>query len=136
MAEYAVERWSQPGDWVLDPFCGFGTTLVVAERLGRNAVGVEVHAQRAAFAASRACNVVHGDCAELAPGAWPAFALLLTSPPYDSGIRPVVWRIGEALQRVFTLQDDVVRINTGDTEAALGYHHSHLLVFRHGHGSA
>ncbi len=33
---------TEPGDWVLDPFAGTGTTLVVAEQLGRNAVGMEI----------------------------------------------------------------------------------------------
>lgn len=31
-----------PGDWVLDPFAGTGTTLVVASQLGRHSVGVEL----------------------------------------------------------------------------------------------
>jgi len=33
---------SNPGDCVLDPFCGSGTTAVVAYQLGRNYVGVEI----------------------------------------------------------------------------------------------
>lgn len=36
---------SNPGDWILDPFCGSGTTLDVAQRLGRNAVGIEINFQ-------------------------------------------------------------------------------------------
>ena len=32
---------SDPGDWVLDPFVGSGTTLLVAKRLGRNCVGID-----------------------------------------------------------------------------------------------
>ncbi len=36
---------TQPGDWVLDPFAGTGTTLVVAEQLGCNAVGIEIDPQ-------------------------------------------------------------------------------------------
>ena len=32
---------SDPGDVVLDPFCGSGTTCVVAERLGRRWIGME-----------------------------------------------------------------------------------------------
>jgi DNA modification methylase len=39
--QHVIERYSRPGDWVLDPFCGFGTTLVVAERLGREPLGFE-----------------------------------------------------------------------------------------------
>lgn len=32
VAEHVIERYSAPGDWIIDPFCGFGTTLAVAER--------------------------------------------------------------------------------------------------------
>lgn len=35
---------TDPGDWVLDPFAGSGTTLRVAELLGRNAVGLDLYA--------------------------------------------------------------------------------------------
>lgn len=37
-----IRRYTQPGDWVLDPFCGSGTTLFVARRLGRNGIGVDL----------------------------------------------------------------------------------------------
>lgn len=36
-----VESSSRPGDWVLDPFLGSGTTAVVCEKLGRQWVGIE-----------------------------------------------------------------------------------------------
>jgi site-specific DNA-methyltransferase (adenine-specific) len=36
---------SKPGDLVLDPFCGSGTTGVVAARLGRRFVGFEIESQ-------------------------------------------------------------------------------------------
>ncbi|WP_324726087.1 site-specific DNA-methyltransferase [Actomonas aquatica] len=36
-----VESSSRPGDWVLDPFFGSGTTGVVCERLGRHWIGIE-----------------------------------------------------------------------------------------------
>lgn len=37
-----IETLSAPGDVVLDPFCGSGTTLVEARRLGRSAIGVDL----------------------------------------------------------------------------------------------
>ena len=53
LAEFVVARFSNPGDWVLDPFCGFGTTLVAAQNLGRQAIGFEKDPQRGVFAAKR-----------------------------------------------------------------------------------
>lgn len=87
VAQHVIERFSRPGEWVLDPFCGFGTTLVVAERLGRHGVGFELDEQRAAFAARRLGHpdrVVPGRSEDVPAGGWPPFNLLLTSPPYGS----------------------------------------------------
>ena len=36
-----VETLTMPGDWVLDPYLGSGTTLAVCARLGRNAIGID-----------------------------------------------------------------------------------------------
>ena len=37
-----IETFSNPGDWVIDPFVGGGTTLVEAMALGRNALGIDI----------------------------------------------------------------------------------------------
>ena len=38
-----IEQFSEPGDTVLDPFCGSGTTLVEASLLGRNSIGTDIN---------------------------------------------------------------------------------------------
>jgi DNA modification methylase len=40
---------SKPGDTVLDPFAGAGTALLVADQLGRDAIGVELNPEYAAL---------------------------------------------------------------------------------------
>ena len=41
LLERIVSASSAPGDVVLDPFCGSGTTLVAAEKLGRQWIGMD-----------------------------------------------------------------------------------------------
>jgi site-specific DNA-methyltransferase (adenine-specific) len=41
LCRHYIENSSAPGDLVLDPFMGSGTTVVAALRAGRRAVGVE-----------------------------------------------------------------------------------------------
>lgn len=40
--EHFIAASSNPGDWVLDPFCGCATTMVAAERLGRQWAGIDI----------------------------------------------------------------------------------------------
>jgi site-specific DNA-methyltransferase (adenine-specific) len=48
-----VQLASNPGDVVLDPFCGSGTTLVAAQGLGRRWIGIDSNPQAIAIARQR-----------------------------------------------------------------------------------
>ena len=43
LAEFFIKCCCPPGGFVLDPFAGSGTTVVVARRLGRRAAGLDIH---------------------------------------------------------------------------------------------
>jgi SAM-dependent methyltransferase len=97
VAAHAITHYTQPGDLVLDPMCGIGTTLVEAVHLGRRAVGIEyephwVDVARANLDLARDAGVdhdarvFHGDARQLAsllPAEYVGqAALVVTSPPY------------------------------------------------------
>ena len=42
LPEWFIKLFTKPGDTVLDPFLGSGTTSVVAGQLGRNSIGIEI----------------------------------------------------------------------------------------------
>lgn len=85
LAESVIADASSPGDVVLDPFAGYGTTLVVAERLGRRAVGVELLPANVATTLARTsgkATVTTGDARRLTDHVSGPVDLVLTSPPY------------------------------------------------------
>jgi site-specific DNA-methyltransferase (adenine-specific) len=48
-----IRYWSNPGDLVLDPFAGAGTTAVAAKRLGRRYIAIEIDPSFHALSAAR-----------------------------------------------------------------------------------
>jgi DNA modification methylase len=97
--EKFIKLFSHKGETVLDPFCGSGTTNVVALQLKRSSIGIDVNRRsvemtyerlrataRNLFADDEAPThhrVVHGSCLEVLP-LMPAgtIDLIVTSPPY------------------------------------------------------
>jgi tRNA G10 N-methylase Trm11 len=97
LAREAIRRYTRPGQLLVDPMCGIGTSLVEAIHLGRHAIGVELEPRWAALAAA---NIQHaesqgatgtavalqGDARQLSRGLLKRYegecALVLTSPPY------------------------------------------------------
>ena len=64
LVEHFLKEYTQAGDSVLDPFAGYGTTLIVAERLGRVPFGVELIEEKVNFARSKLARperLIQGD---------------------------------------------------------------------------
>jgi hypothetical protein len=97
LAAALIHDYTEPGDWVLDPLAGVGTTLIEAIHAGRNGLGVEIEPgwvalARANIAQARRqggtgiARVIAADATRL-PRGIPTnlrgrFQLVLTSPPY------------------------------------------------------
>ena len=77
-----IKACSNPGEVVLDPFVGSGTTLAVAKKLGRQWVGFEISHEYACQARARIKSIEVGD-----PLVGPADPL--TSAPPTSDGRPL-----------------------------------------------
>ncbi|SBV28260.1 DNA methylase [Micromonospora krabiensis] len=105
IAAHAVTAYTQPGDLVLDPMCGIGTTLVEAIHAGRDAIGVEYESRWSDIAdanikhahtqgATGRAGVIRGDATSLlslVPGALTGqVALVVTSPPYGPTVHGLV----------------------------------------------
>jgi DNA modification methylase len=84
--EHFLTEFTDSGDTVLDPFAGFGTTLRVAERMGREAYGIEYDADIASFAREQVDHperVIHGDALDVENyNHVPLVDCCFTSPPY------------------------------------------------------
>ena len=115
IAARAIEAYTSPGDLVVDPMCGVGTTLVEAMHLGRDAIGVEYEDRWATLAeanlaharsqgASGHGEVVVGDARHLPGAVDPAVrglvALVLTSPPYGPSLHGQVRAAGQGDREV------------------------------------
>jgi hypothetical protein len=87
LVERMVECYSRETEWVLDPFCGFGTTLAVCARMNRNAIGFEKDAALYSYTQQNVkppCAVNHDRAENIGAYPYPKFQLLLTSPPFRS----------------------------------------------------
>lgn len=85
LVERFLAEHTRPGDLVFDPFAGYGTTLRVAEAMGRRAYGIERDPARVAHARSLLRDpqaVVCADARRLLALAVPPVDFSITSPPY------------------------------------------------------
>lgn len=105
LAAHAITSYTAPGDLVLDPMCGSGTTLVEAVRSGRDALGVDIEPRFTTLAeanlrlaaehgATAWAKVATGDATrllDLVPASSVGkVGLVLTSPPYGRATHGLV----------------------------------------------
>lgn len=87
LVEHFLEKYTRAGDVVLDPFAGYGTTLLVAEEMGRIGYGLEFTKRKARYVQGLLQHperIIHGDARRLAEYGFPSINLCLTSPPYTT----------------------------------------------------
>jgi SAM-dependent methyltransferase len=87
LVEFFLNEFTKTGDIVLDPFAGYGTTLLVAESMGRSGYGIEYSENKARYVQGlldQPGHLIHGDARKLLEYDLPDFDLCLTSPPYTN----------------------------------------------------
>ena len=149
LAVRVLETFSSPGDTVLDPFVGLGTTFAAGSQTGRSVIGIESNPERVAHVrrsiapphvliASRAQDV---DLAALPP-----IGLLYCSPPYPTvhlrdepwgptyfeDMRDIFQRLGTRVQPDGRIVVEVSNVRTNDGFRPLVAQFAQLLgeVFR------
>jgi DNA modification methylase len=87
MLEHFIREYTTEGQIVFDPFAGFGTTLLVAEEMGRIGYGIEFSKPKADYVRGVIAHphrLIEGDSRKLLEYDLPNFDLCLTSPPYTN----------------------------------------------------
>jgi hypothetical protein len=83
LVEYFIHQFTQPDDIVFDPFAGLGTTLFVAEDMGRIPYGIEADERRYEYIRSQLAakdNIVLGNSRNLDKFHLPNIDFVVTSP--------------------------------------------------------
>ena len=144
LVELVLATYSKEGDWVLDPFSGWGTTVHAAQRMGRNGVGFEVDSERAAYAnkALKEPNkIINARIETIDTLEMPKFDLVFTSPPYVTlrleddawgvtyfdDMRSIFGKIHRTLKPTATVVMEVSNIRTPDGVRPLAWQMGELL---------
>jgi DNA modification methylase len=142
LARRLIETYTRPGDWILDPMSGIGTTGVEAVHQGRHYVGIELEARFARWqrenlelarrqGAPGRFAVLQGDARRLnepadaitASGRPPMVDAVITSPPYGDRLRPKRSHASQGLRQLIqkgTFRRDILPGSYGDGTANIG----------------
>ncbi len=87
LVEFCVNEFTEKGQVIFDPFAGYGTTLLVAEEMGRIGYGIEYSKPKADYVQKLLeypKYLIHGDSRRLMDYELPPIDLCFTSPPYTN----------------------------------------------------
>lgn len=129
LARRIVEEYSSPGDLVVDPMCGIGTTIVEGASLARRCIGIDLEQRWIEIAHSNIAAAVTGShhrFAEVRPGDASRLSeslgslsgsvdLIATSPPYACDVATVdkrAWHSGGSLKSAesYNYSDDTANL--------------------------
>lgn len=68
LPEKFIKAFSKKGDKIFDPFAGFGTTLLSAQKLGRIGIGIEYDDKKVQWLKPQLItpnNIIHGSSLEI-----------------------------------------------------------------------
>jgi len=97
LAQEFIEFFTKPGETVLDPMAGTGSTLIAALRAGRNSYGIELNPKYAEIAkqiieeernsvgdsiSNLKSQIINGNATQAVNYQLPIIDYILTSPPY------------------------------------------------------
>ena len=87
LVENCINEFTEKGQIVFDPFAGYGTTLLLAEEMGRVGYGIEFSKAKAKYVQGlleHPEQLIHGDSRNFKDYDLPLIDLCLTSPPYTN----------------------------------------------------
>lgn len=125
-----IEKYTRPGEWVLDQMMGSGTTLIECKLLGRNSIGVDVNIDSVMIAKDRLnfdyastnmpdaeIRTFVGDARKLARLQDDSIDLIATHPPYTYIIRYSNGNIAGDLSNTRSIEEYVRAIEDVATES-------------------
>lgn len=86
LLEFLIKSYSEKNDTIFDPFCGFGSTIQVAEKLNRVGYGMEIDLDRYNYGLEKInnkSNFINDNILNIDNYSFPEFNLCITSPTYS-----------------------------------------------------
>jgi DNA modification methylase len=120
-----IEIYTKPGDIILDPFCGSGSTIIAAQNLDRQGIGFEIKSEFVTLAEERlqmgnpkhshnnTLRIFNEDARNLSKHVKPdSIDLIITSPPYWDIHRQRRSANGKSPRPYSTLKQDIGNISS------------------------